>query len=152
MKQQVWVLSADTHKARLFEAATPHSKAMEEIKTFLQPDTALPERELVSDTLGRYHQGGEQRHPKLPRTSPKDKRIEEFVRELSGFLEDEHQKGNFYKLGIVAAPHMLGELRAHFSANLCRDLCFEIDKNVTHLSPQELRQHLPDRLAPSADL
>lgn len=151
MKQHVWVLSADTHKARLFSAPTPHSKTMEEIKTFLHPDTALPERELVSDTLGRY-QGGDQPHPKLPRTSPKQKRIEEFVRELSEFLEAEHKQGKFYKLGIVAAPQMLGELRARLSPDLCRDLCFEIDKNVTHLGPLELRQHLPTRLAPSANL
>jgi protein required for attachment to host cells len=147
MKQHVWVLSADTHKARLFEAATPHSKEMEEIKTFLQPDTALPERELVSDTVGRFHNGA-----KVPRTSPKDKRIEEFAREVTEFLETAHKQGEFYKLGIVAAPHMLGELRTRFSADLCRDLCFEIDKNVTHLGPLELRQHLPDRLAPAANL
>lgn len=152
MKQHVWVLSADTHKARLFEATTPHSKKMEEIKTFLHPDTALPERELVSDSLGRYRHGGDQPHPKLPRTSPKDKRIEEFARNVTEFLETAHKKGNFYKLGIVAAPHMLGELRAHFSEDLCRDLCFEMNKNVTQLGPVELRQHLPDRLAPSANL
>lgn len=147
MKQQVWVLSADMHKARLFAAATPHSKQMEEIKTFLQPDTALPERELTSDTSGRFQNGA-----KVPRTSPKEKRVEEFARDVTEFLETAHKKGEFYKLGIVAAPNMLGELRACFSDDLCRDLCFEIDKNVTHLGPLELRQQLPDRLAPSVNL
>lgn len=147
MKQQVWVLSANIHKARLFAAATPHSKEIEEIKTFLQPDTALPERELVSDTVGNFY-----RSAKIPRTSPKEKRIEEFARNVAEFLETAHKQGEFYKLGIVAAPQMLGELRSRFSADLCKDLCFEIDKNVTQLSPSELRQHLPERLAPSANL
>lgn len=147
MKQHVWVLSADIHKARLFAASTPHSKEIEEIKTFVHPDTALPERELVSDTVGRHY-----RSARVPRTSPKDKRIEEFARDVTEFLETAHKQGEFYKLGIVAAPQMLGELRAHFSPDLCRDLCFEIDKNVTHLGPLELRQHLPDRLAPAAYL
>ncbi|MCR6650861.1 MAG: host attachment protein [Cellvibrionaceae bacterium] len=147
MKQQVWVLSADIHKARLFAAATPHSKQIEEIKTFLHPDTVLPERELVSDTVGRYQNGA-----KLPRTSPKEKRIEEFARDVTEFLETAHKQGEFYKLGIVAAPHMLGELRGHFSPDLCKDLCFEINKNITQLGPDELRRHLPERLAPSASL
>lgn len=152
MKNDIWVLLADTHRARLFRAAEPHSQEMEEIKTFLHPDTALPERELVSDTVGRYSQGGEQYHPKLPRTSPKDKRILEFAREVAGYLETEHKKGQFYKLGLVAAPGMLGELRAQFSSELEKDLCFEIDKNFTQLPPREFRKHLPDRLAPAAQL
>ena len=147
MKQHVWVLSADAHKARLFEATTPHSKQMQEIKTFLQPDAVLPEQELVSDAPGRYQNGA-----KVPRTTAKEKRVEDFARDVTEFLETAHKKGEFYKLGIVAAPSMLGELRARFSEDLCRDLCFEIDKNVTHLGPLELRQQLPDRLAPSANL
>lgn len=147
MKQHVWVLSVDAHKARLFEAPTPHSKQIQEIKTFLQPDTVLPDRELVSDAPGRYHNGA-----KVPRMSPKEKRIEEFARDVTEFLETAHKKGEFYKLGVVAAPNMLGELRSRFSEDLCRDLCFEIDKNVTHLGPLELRQQLPDRLAPSPNL
>lgn len=147
MKQQVWVLSADVHKARLFAAATPHSKRIEEIKTFLQPDTALPERELVSDTVGNFNRGA-----KIPRTSPKDKRIEEFARNVTEFLETAHKQGEFYKLGVVAAPQMLGELRSRFSTDLSKDLCFEIDKNVTQLGASELRQHLPEQLAPAANL
>lgn len=147
MKSDIWVLSADAHKARVFKATEPQGKNMVEIKTFLQPDTVLPERELVSDNMGRrYHSSTP------PRTSPKEKRIQEFAREITHFLETEHKKGSFYKLGLVVEPHMLGELRVRFSDDLSKDLCFEIDKNVAQLDSAELRQHLPERLAPSANL
>ncbi len=147
MKSDIWVITADTHKARLFRAAEPHSKQIEEIKTFLQPDTVLPERELASDNLGRHAHS-----MRVPRTSPKEKRVLEFAREVAHFLETEHKRGEFYKLGLVAAPSMLGELRAQFSPELERDLCFEIDKNLTQMPPDELRRHLPERLAPSANM
>jgi protein required for attachment to host cells len=151
MKTDIWVLSADTHKARLFCAATPYSHDMVEIETFVQPDTVLPERDLVSDGLGRFSQqgggrGGEQHHPKLPRTSPKDKRVQEFARHIGNYLEAEHKKGHFAKLGLVASPQMLGELRTQLSPTLERDVCFEIDKNITHLSGAAFRQQLPEKL------
>jgi protein required for attachment to host cells len=148
MKTDIWILSADAHTARLFCAESPHSKEIVEIETFLQPETVLKEQDLVSDGLGRYNQAGDQHHPKLPRTSPKDKRIQEFARHLGDYLETEHNKGHFAKLGLVAEPHMLGELRSQLSPNLARDICFEIDKNFTQLNSREFRQHLPDRLTP----
>lgn len=146
MKNDIWVLTADAHKARLFKTE-PQGKNMEEIKTFLQPDTVLPEQELVSDNVGRRYHGST-----IPRTSPKEKRVQEFARDVTRFLETEHRKGSFYKLGLVAEPHMLGEIRGRLSENLCEDLCFEIGKNMTQFNPTELRQHLPDRLAPSPNL
>lgn len=149
MNTDIWILSANTHKARLFSAPTPHSKKMVEIQTFLMPETTLPERDLVSDGLGRYNQAGDQHHPKLPRTSPKDKRVQEFARHIGNYLTDEHNKGHFAKLGIVAEPHMLGELRAQFDKSLAKDICFEIDKNITTLAEEDLRQFLPDNLTPT---
>ncbi len=146
MNTDIWILSADTHKARLFSAHTPYSKKIVEIKTFLQPETVLPERDLVSDGLGRYNQSGEQHHPKLPRSSPKDKRIHEFAKQIGDYLTNEHNKGHFSKLGIVAEPHMLGELRSQLDKNLTKDICFEIDKNITTLSEDELRECLPEKL------
>lgn len=146
MNTDIWILSADMHKARLFSAHTPYSKKIVEIKTFLQPDTVLPEHDLVSDGLGRYNQAGDQHHPKLPRTSPKEKRVHEFARQIGDYLATEHNKGHFAKLGIVAEPQMLGELRAQLDKSLKHDICFEIDKDVTNLDEDELRKCLPDNL------
>ena len=53
MNTDIWILSADTHKARLFSAPRPFSNNIVEIKTFLKTETVLPERDLVSDGLGR---------------------------------------------------------------------------------------------------
>lgn len=146
MKNEIWILTADAHKARVFKTE-PLGKNWEEIKTFIQPDTILPEQDLVSDNLGRRNHGSAQ-----PRTNPKDKRIQEFARDLTHFLEAEHKNGSFYKLGLVAEPHMLGELRSRFSDQLADDISFEIGKNMTQFNPAEFRQHLPERLAPSPNL
>lgn len=147
MKTDIWILSADAHKARLFSAAGPYSKKIVEIQTFLQPDTVMHERDLVSDGLGRYGHTGDRQHPKLPRTSPKEKSIREFAKHVSDFLTAEHKKGHFAKLGLVAEPQMLGELRAQLDSEVVKDVCFEIDKNVTSLNESEFRKYLPDRLA-----
>lgn len=142
---ELWVLSADTHKARVFTASLPGGKRFVEIRSFVEPDTVLPERDIVSDSPG-HHQGGTQGHPKLPRTSAHEKRIQAFARDVVHFLEEEHKKGEFHKLGIVAAPHMLGELRLKLSNELQKNLFFEIDKNLTRLSPHEMRKHLAEQL------
>ena len=146
MRNDVWVVTADAHKARIFRTG-PLGKSMEEIKTFLQPDTALPEHEIVSDYLGSRQHSSTQ-----PRTTPKEKRTQEFARDLTRYLESEHKNGSFYKFGLIAEPHMLGELRARFSDQLNEDMCFELGKNMTQLEPSEFRQYLPDRLAPSPNV
>lgn len=141
----IWVLAADTHKARVFKTSMPGGKQFIEIRSFVEMDTALPEREIVSDSPGHY-QSGSQGHPKLPRTSAHEKRVQAFARDVAHFLEEEYKKGEFYKLGIVAAPHMLGELRLKLSDTLQKELCFELDKNLTHLSAHHMKKHLSEQL------
>lgn len=150
MRNDVWILSADTHKARLYRAATPYSEEIVEIKTFLQPEAALHERDLVRDDKGRTNQRvGEHRHPKEPPSTQKEKSAASFAKHIADYLDAEHKKGEFYKLGLIAAPAMLGELRAQMSPTLAKDLSFEVDKNVTQLNPEEFRKHLPEKLAPA---
>jgi protein required for attachment to host cells len=152
MKNDVWILSADTHRARLFCAHSPYAEETTEIKDFLQPDTMMHERDLVADSLGRYSQSGghhDAQHARVPRTSPHEKSVIEFAKQIARYLDNEHRKGEFYKLGIVAEPEMLGALRNQMSDNLTRDLSFELHKNITRLNPTEFRQHLPERLAPT---
>jgi protein required for attachment to host cells len=148
MKEDIWILSADTHKARIFCARQPHSQDIVEIKDFVQPETAMRAQDLQTDNLGRFSQGGAQQHSsRVPQTSLKEKNTTEFARKIAHYLEAEHKKGNFQNLGLIAAPDMLGELRAHLSPALTKDISFSLDKNVTQLNAQELRGHLPDKLA-----
>jgi len=148
MKEDIWILSADMHKARIFCARQPHSQEIVEIKDFVQPETVRRAQDLQTDNLGRFSQGGAQQHSSMvPQTSLKEKNTTEFARQITNYLEAEHKKGNFQKLGLIAAPEMLGELRAHLSPALTKDISFALDKNVTQLNAQELRSHLPDKLA-----
>ncbi|MGQ9427289.1 host attachment protein [Gilvimarinus sp. F26214L] len=146
----IWILTADRRRARIFSAERPHSQDITEIDSFFQPDSAFQDRELVEPKPGRQWQGGtgRARHGVDSRTSEREKSATKFVRDLVGKLEKDHHNGRFSKLVLVAAPDVLGEIRNQLSNNLKQDVTFELDKELTMLRPQELRGYLPKALAP----
>lgn len=145
----IWVLTADRRRARIFSADRPHSKELTEVQSFFQPDSAFQDRELVEPKPGRYHvTTGGARHGIDSRSSEREKSAVKFVKDLVGTLEKAHHKGQFSKLVLVASPDILGELRNQLSNNVKQDVTYELGKELTMLRPEELRGHLPNALAP----
>lgn len=146
---EIWILTADRRRARIFSAEKAHSQQITEIQSFFQPDSAFQDRELVEPKPGRTtDRAGEGRHAMEPRTSEREKSASRFVKDVIGKIEKAHHNGRFSKLVLVASPDVLGEIRANLSNNLKHDVTFELDKELTGLRPDELRQHLPRALAP----
>lgn len=144
----IWILTADRRRARIFSADTPHSQQLTEIQSFFQPDSAFQDRELVEPKPGRHQTSGGARHGIDSRTSEREKSATKFVKDLVGKLEKAHHNGQFSKLLLVASPDILGEIRHQLSNTLKQNVTFELDKELTLLRPEELREHLPKALVP----
>lgn len=145
----IWILTADRRRARVFSADRPHSQQLTEIQSFFQPDSAFQDRERVEPKPGRYHViGGGGRHGIDSRSSEREKSSTKFVKDLVKQLEKAHHNGEFSKLLLVASPDVLGEIRNQLSNNLKQNVTFELDKELTLLRPEQLLEHLPKPLVP----
>ncbi|GIX22553.1 MAG: host attachment protein [Gammaproteobacteria bacterium] len=148
---KIWVLVADGHRARFFETDKPRG-ALKEFDDALEPRAVLPENRLDRDEPGQsFDRKGQGRHVVEPKTDPKKAVKDAFARELAERLEKAHATGRFDKLVLVCPPPFLGLLRAHLSETVKRVVSLEVDKDLTTLNAQDLRAHLPDKLAPAVE-
>jgi protein required for attachment to host cells len=82
-----------------------------------------------------------------PPTDPKDKEAMEFAKQVVEFLEHARTANCFRSLIIAAAPAFLGLLRERCSRPLADLINAEIDKDLSGLRSDEIRDHL-DRILP----
>lgn len=138
----LYVLAADSSRARLYRAATPRA-ALEEIEDFVHDEARRPQAEL--STSGEGMDSGSKGSGPHRYDPPKDARqvaIETFAQELVERLERARNDGEIEGLVLVAPPHFLGELRRRMRPSLRRLVVEELDKNLVRHSVQDLRQHL----------
>lgn len=141
-----WILVADENRGRIFEAETSTS-AFEEREALVHPESKLPERELTSDTSGRNQSyGNNAAHRVNEAGSVRDQHAHQFAKEIASTLKKAQQQKQFRNLILVAAPKFLGLLRKEIDGSLKKQVCLELDKDLTKLGANELRKHLPERL------
>jgi len=137
-----WIIVADASRARIFEKAAA-SEDIHEKETFTHPASRLHEQELTSDLPGRaFDSKGEGRHAMGAKHDPKQNEAEEFARQLADHVEKARVDHRFDKLNIIAAPAMLGHLRAAMSDEARKLVTLELDKDLTQHSIEDIQQHL----------
>jgi len=142
MKKETWVLVANSSVAKIYKAE--NNQTLKEIANLEHPESRLPEHELVSSRPGRsFDSLGKGRHAMEQQTSPHMQEFMLFARELTQLLEEAFSKGKIGRLYVVANPQFLGLLRQSFSHHLASLVASEVDKDMTHLKPAEIRTHLP---------
>ena len=142
----IWVLVADSSRARIFAADTPKGP-LQELETLAHPQSRLHERDLTTDLPGRtFDSAGQGRHAMEQKTSPKHEEAISFARQISEQLDSARIAGKFGKLMLVAAPAFLGLLREHLSAETMKQVTAQLDKDFTTLDAAALRNRLPERL------
>jgi protein required for attachment to host cells len=143
---KIWVLVADSARARLFHADTP-TGPLQEMNDLLMPDSRLKEGDLVSDRAGRaYDSAGKGRHAMDPATSAKDMEAHRFAVEIAEILEKQHQASAFNRLVVAAPPGFLGQLRDALSNGVREKVSAELDKDLVQFDSKAIREHLPERL------
>lgn len=140
-----WILVADTTRARVFTADTP-SSPLEEIEDLSHTKGRLHDREITSDLPGRVKSVAGGGHALEQPTDPKKHEIDNFAHRIAQYLENAHNQNRFEQLLIVAPPSFLGLLRNHLPEQIKKLVRFELGKEITALSADDIRQHLPQYL------
>lgn len=143
--KSTWILVADNTRARIFTAETP-SSPIEELKDLTHMESRLHDRDLTSDLPGKIKSEFGAGHALEQPTDPKKHEADNFAHYLAQHLEDAHNTKTFEQLLIIAEPSFLGLLRNNLPEQVKKQVCFELDKNITTLSAAEIRKHLPDYL------
>jgi protein required for attachment to host cells len=143
--KSTYILVADSSRARIFTAATP-SSALEEIEALAHTEGRLHDREMTSDLPGKVKGEGKMGHAFEQATDPKKHEASIFAHRIAGFLEDAHNEKKFEQLLIIAEPSFLGLLRNQLPEQIKKLVCFELDKNITTHSNDDIRKHLPTYL------
>jgi protein required for attachment to host cells len=140
-----FVLVADSSRARIFTADTP-SSPLEEIEALAHTEGRLHDREITSDLPGKIKGEGSVGHAFEQPTDPKKHEAENFAHQIANYLEEAHNENKFKQLLIIAEPSFLGLLRSQLPEQIKKLVCFELDKNITTHSVDDIRSHLPTYL------
>ncbi|MGR8997605.1 MAG: host attachment protein [Gammaproteobacteria bacterium] len=144
--KSTWILVADNTRARIFTAETP-SSPLEEIEALAHTESRLHDREITSDLPGKIKNvGGIGGHAFEQPTDPKKHEADNFAHRITHYLEEAHNANKFEQLLIIAEPSFLGLLRNHLPEQIKKLVCFELDKNITTHSADDIRKHLPTYL------
>ncbi len=144
--KSTWILVADSSRARVFTAETP-SSPLQEIDDLAHPAGRLHEQRMTSDLPGKDNGNiGVGGHSYQDQTGPKEQEAIDFAKRVSEYLEDGKTTNRFEQLLIISAPAFLGTLRTQLSAQTRNCICFELDKNITTHSADDIRRHLPENL------
>ena len=136
------ILVADNVRARIFTAETP-SSPLEEIEALAHTEGRLHDRDITSDYPGKIKGEGSVGHAFEQPTDPKKHEADNFAHRIAHYLEEAHNEKKFEQLLIIAEPSFLGLLRNHLSEQIKKQVCFELDKNITTHSLDDIRKHLP---------
>ena len=144
--KSIMIVVADSTRARIFTADSAHSPLLE-IETIAHPEGRLHDRDVTSDLPGKSTgAGGSGGHAYQAKTDPKKHELAEFSKRLADHLDVARTANKLSSLLVVAEPSFLGELRTHLSSQIKEQIVFELDKNLTHHSPEDIRKHLPEFL------
>jgi protein required for attachment to host cells len=141
----VWVLAADSSRARLFQASS-RTGDISEVEDMLHPASRLQEHALVTDRAGRDVAPGGGRHTLGREHDAEREELERFAREVGDKLCAGRKAGRYERLHVLAAPRFLGALRKHLDAETRAALISEQDANVTSEAMSAIRARLPKRL------
>ena len=140
------IVVADSARARIFTADSDKSP-LSEIETMAHPEGRLHDRDITSDLPGKDSAGDSSGgHAYQSETDPKKYELTEFAKRVADYLEKARNANKLSNLLIVAAPAFLGELRAHLTSETREKIVFELDKNITDHSLDDIRKHLPEFL------
>jgi len=140
--KKIWVVVADRARGRIFSATSPKSP-LTEIEDLVHPEARAHERDLTTDRPGR----GPGSHRAMGTANKAhEHEATNFARELAARIDVGRVNTDFTKLVLVAAPDFLGLLRKSLNPHVEKLVAREVTKNLTQLTPADIRAHLPEYL------
>ena len=140
------IVVADSTRARIFTTDSA-SLPLVEINTMAHPEGRMHDRDITSDLPGKDKgSNGSGGHAYQAQTDPKNHELDIFAKRVAVYLDEVRNANKLSNVLLVSAPEFLGELRGHLSSETNSKVIFELDKNLTHHSIDEIREHLPKHL------
>ena len=153
-----WIIAANAGRARIF-ADTDSAKSLQEVEDMVNPAAQQRVLDIVTDKLSPRSagnsghnigggQGGGFEHAAQagapgsdyqPAVTPAEHEAQKFSRDVSAYLLQAHQKGQFQHLIVSASPEFLGLLRTAIDPQIKSLIKRELNKDYTHSNGQELR-------------
>jgi protein required for attachment to host cells len=170
MKENAWVVVANGSVARIFAGKNSHASSdqeilehpatrvhgvkvangkptLSEIEVLEHPATRVHGRDLTTGKPGRaFDSFGGARHGLEPKLTPQENEAEHFAAHLAQHLEHGRRANAFTKLYLIVSPSFLGMLRLALHPHIRELVAFELDKDATAKSLDEIRTYLPIRL------
>ena len=142
--KQTMVVVADSTCARIFTIDAA-SSPLNEIETLAHPEGRLHARDITSDLPGKNSGGdGSGGHAYQSKVGPKKQEVKVFAKRVADHLDSARTANKLSNLMVVAEPGFLGELRTNLSSQTSEKIVFELAKNLTHHSVDDIRNHLPE--------
>lgn len=144
-----WIVSANASRARFFSQASVRAP-LDEVSSMINGAVRLRAADLETDGLGQrsatksQHNTGAtaQASGYQPNQTPAEHQTELFAREVADYLCRAQQEQRFRDLCLVASPGFLGELRKLLDKQVASQISFELNKDYTQLSPEQLREQI----------
>lgn len=142
---KIWVLVGDDSRARVFR--TNRAAPLEEVEDLLSPEARGHARDLTSDRPGSTRDRvGYAAHSVAADNDPRDEIRRRFARKVAERLREARLAGEYERLFLAASPDFLGELRQALDSGTRDAVVGELTKDLSRLSPREIRSHLPELL------
>lgn len=143
-----WIVAADSSRAKILQVMDREQR-LQEIENLLNPEGRLQDRELVSDSLGRWSGPDRPGGNSMPDpVSPAEHVTERFAKRVGGYLEKARTDGRYDRLCLIAPPKFLGALRAELTKEVEKLVVDERDKDLSSLNARELERYFAKDSAP----
>ena len=137
---RIWIMVIDHGKAQVFYKTASDL----ELVADAQPDVEERGLDLGNKEVGRNFVpfGHGNRHITDPREGQKKHEEIFFARNLSGWVDEALKRDAFDQLVLVAAPRMLGDMRAQLSDHVRARIIGEIAKDLTNMPLSDIKRTL----------
>ena len=140
-----WIVTCDASKARVYSRELPNG-ALQRVLEIHNPKGRARASELASDEPGRVVKNGNSLRGGIsaadPRTDPHEVEVEHHAHHLAKILQGGLNQRKYNSLGLIAPPHLLGELRNLLSAEIHKKLKFSVATDLADFTDRELSRRL----------
>ena len=150
----IWIVSANAGRARIFSQAQP-GEPLKEINDMANPAVRLRTIDTETDKIGPtaatksiHNVGGPTPNKTYqPNQTPDEHQSELFARSIAGFLLKSQQEGGYRQLVLAASPEFLGTLRKLLDQNVAGAIRLEVNKDYTQFSGPQLLEKIREHSA-----
>ncbi len=139
---KTWIAVANASCARIFTVEAGNT--LEEIQTLVHAESRLHTGDLVSDKTGRsFQSAGSGSDSMDTERSQKEQEAMVFAKQVAEALSALALDSAYERGFLASSPSFLGLLRKQLDKTTAQQIQAEVDKDLTSLKPEEIREHFP---------